>query len=150
MTIQEMVDKAIEDKRKLRMQNTSQLTLGELIRAIEEAGTKDDKGEDKDIRYDFGYMRPTHLDSWRGSYAELALGYKEEWNDRNNPTAEDILQDCKNAIGKTFEGYKGGEFIMDKNTPIWVDNYGCASDTAVIGILDKGYRLIILTEYNEY
>ena len=26
-------------------------------------------------------------------------------------------------MGATFEGYKGGDFLMGKNTPLWVANY---------------------------
>ena len=28
------------------------------------------------------------------------------------------------CIGETYRGYKGGDFYMDENTPIWIANWG--------------------------
>lgn len=147
MDIQDFVAAAVTSARMNRMKSSPQLTLGALISEIEKAGVKDENGADKNVEYSFGHMRPTILGSWRGSYAELALGYIE---DDNHTTAESLLNQCKSAIGKTYQGYKGGDFTMDENTPVWVDNYGHAGNTAITGILNKGYCLVILTAYSEY
>lgn len=148
--LQQYLAQAVKMQREERMRSSIQLTLGELIAQIEAAGVYDEDGKPKDVQYDFGYIYPTVLDSWRGSYAELALGYSENYPNENRVNAEQLLKDCKEAIGKTFEGYKGGDYVMDANTPVWVANYGDSSETGIVGILDKGYKLVILTSYMEY
>ncbi len=135
--------------------NSPQLSLGELIAKIEVLGVKrDNDGDDKQIRYDFGTSIPTCLDSYRGSYDELALGYKlTGYDDGSAPRsikAKDLLEHLKSAIGKEFTGWKGGEFRMSEQTPVWVANCGDSNSTAIVGVLDAGYSLIILTSYIEY
>ena len=154
MNIQD-IHKLVEQQRKLRMVNSPQLTLGELIKEIEQVGVFQDNGEAKNIWFDFGSALPTHLDSWRGSYSELALGYQLSGYDNNtehfaNCKADELLEHLKSAIGKEFTGWKGGDYIMDENTPIWVANSGNSDNTAVVGVLDCEYKLVIITAYCEY
>lgn len=132
--------------------NSPQLTLGQLISEIEKCGIVTDSGKDKFICYDFGSAIPTELDSWRGVYDHLALGYMLTGHDNTQAkyqhiSAKEILAHLKNAIGKTYTGWKGGDYVMDINTPVWVSNSGNADHTGIVGILDEGWRLIILTAY---
>lgn len=55
----------------------------------------------------------------------------------------------RSAVGAAFEGYKGGVFTMSRHTPVWVANYGNAGNTAVVGVRDLGYLVIIETAYVE-
>lgn len=61
-----------------------------------------------------------------------------------------FLQMLKGAVGKTFMGYKGGDFVMSRQTPVWVANYGDAGHTAVIGVVDDGYQVILITALREF
>jgi hypothetical protein len=145
----------IKQHRREEFTNSPQLSLGELITRIEESGILAEDGDDKDIRYDFGTAIPTCLDSYRGSYDELALGYKlTGYDDSSVPRsikAKDLLKHLKSAIGKEFTGWKGGEFKMSEQTPVWVANCGDSGSTAIVGVLKEGsYGLIILTTYIEY
>lgn len=63
---------------------------------------------------------PCDLDSWRGVYSDLALGHHR--TDRP-VTVGDLRAHCADADGRTFEGCKGGDYQMDRSTPVWVDNY---------------------------
>ncbi|MGL6137328.1 MAG: hypothetical protein ACRC2M_08550, partial [Planktothrix sp.] len=143
-------------EREERFLRSSQLSLGELIAKIETAGLTYNN-QDRMICFDFGTAVPTNLDSWRGSYCELALGYRvrslrcDNYNDSyESPLAKDILADLKSAVGGVFEGWKGGEFTMNEDTPIWVDNPGNSSLTGVFDILATGMYLIIIAGYCEY
>ena len=132
-----------------------QLTLGEIIAEVEKCGYKEEDGEDKAVYFDFGTAIPTLLNSWRGSYSELALGYKLTGYDNNGEhltekKATDFLTELKSAIGKEFTGWKGGEYTMSEDTPVWVSNPGNASNTAIVGILNDGCRIIIITAYCKY
>ena len=143
MNIQEIISNKVKVERAENMKTSEQLTLGELILLFEAIENKKDR-----VRYDFGNFYPFCLDSWRGSYCELAFGYT---NIEVSPFVEDVLKELKSAVGKTFGGYKGGDFIMGKTTPVWVSNYGEGNCTAIVGIhrLDWG-MWIIDTKYIEY
>jgi len=40
---------------------------------------------------------------------------------------EEWIEVLKQAIGKRFTGYKGGDFLMGKNTPVWLAEYSNSS-----------------------
>ncbi len=152
MDIQSMVTNAVKVQRAEEMKTSEQLTLGELILKIESVGTKADKKYDhkqgfKDIEFDFENARPSGLDSWRGIYAELAISFSFKWDNENKYNAEWFLKELKKALGKTYTGYKGGDFTMGKITPLWVANYGNAGNTAVVDIIDYEYKIVIITKY---
>ena len=155
MEMQDYLTNLVQQARDKSFANSPQLSLGELIAEIEKCGTQKDNGEDKEICYDFGTAIPTDLDSYRGSYNELALGYKLTGydNDAKHLTelkAKDLLQHLKDGIGKKYTGWKGGEYTMSEDTPVWVANSGNAGSTAIVGILNDGWRLIILTAYVKF
>lgn len=72
MDIQKMVDNAVQAKRANEMNTSEQLTLGELILKLE--GITD---KELLIVFDNPKYKPTGLDSWRGSYRELAINYED-------------------------------------------------------------------------
>ena len=57
--------------------------------------------------------------SWRGSYDELSF------EPTKNVTINNMLVNAIDAVGCTFEGWKGGEFEMNENTKIHSDAQGC-------------------------
>lgn len=85
-----------------------QLTLGELIRELEKV--------DLDYFLPLAFHEPH---SYRGYYAEVAFELNQE-----GATVGEILSACKKAKEKFFEGYKGGEYTYDDNTPCWIADYG--------------------------
>lgn len=140
-----------------------QLTLGQLIDKIEELGTTnnvpvldgDDIVEPKCVQFDFGTAIPTSLHSWRGVYSQLALGYELTGYDNHEThlkeiSADDLLKELKSAVGKSFEGWKGGNYRMNRDTPVWVSNQGNGSDTRIVDVIDKEYKLVIITKYDPY
>lgn len=145
MDIQEYVDNMLKASRADRFANSDQLTLGEIISKIETILDSSTREVRPNVVFDFAYFRPTVLDSWRGLYAELALGYDE----RGETDAGEFLNELKSAVGKTFTGYKGGDFTMSRHTPVWVSNNGEACNTAVIEVVDDGYQIILMTGYRE-
>lgn len=68
--------------------------------------------------------------SYRGYYSDLAFAPSLD-----TVTAAGFLAECANALGKTMEGYKGGDFLMGEDTPLWVSAYGVASGRAVMDIV---------------
>jgi hypothetical protein len=100
------MNKAFQEERA-----TSQMTLGKLIDCL--ASQKPDKQVTG-----FG-----SLGSYRGYYDDLAF----------EPTADvetvgALLQRCRDAMGKVFQGYKGGGFQMGESTPLWISHYGTTGE----------------------
>lgn len=148
MDLQKLIDNMNEMQ---KIESGKEYNLGDLIKDLEKY---------KD--YDYGLMEvvfddgsiPAEFDSWRGSYCELALGYKKD----GICHAHSLYVKAFNTNGSIFEGYKGGEFIMDLDTPIHQANYG---ETGVedeegnydykkiIGVKEEGKKLIILTRIED-
>ena len=84
----------------------TQMTLGKLIELLKTMGDTPITGLGE-------------LDSYRGYYSDLAFA----------PTtkaipASKLLNDCQQAMGEVFHGYKGGDYVMGARTPLWVASYG--------------------------
>lgn len=146
MDIQTLFDNAIAASRAKTLQTSPQLTLGELIAKCEAIYEK--QTEDKTVCFDFEYLYPTGIHSWRGAYNELALNFNSE--DEGSITLEAFLTMLKDSLGKEFEGWKGGEFTMHKNTPIWVAKPNHSGNTGVVNVIDNNYNVILVTGYCEY
>ena len=141
---QTMVNNAVTAQRAEDLKNSPQLLLGELILKLEAV-----KNKDLPLFIDLMDKRPKGIDSWRGVYAELAIQtedfgsyqtketekkfddgdvfYKHKSIGKENPTVAEWIDVLKEAAGKTFTGYKGGDFTMGKGTPVYLAEYGDSS-----------------------
>ena len=105
------------------------LTLGDLIAVLKDAEpsakvvTSDGKGVGR-------------LYSYRGYYADLAL------ND-GSATAGELLANCEQALDAEFTGYKGGEFLMGENTPLWFAEYGCCGPAIVSAFTNTQGQVVL-------
>lgn len=96
------------------------------------------------IGYSFIYSKKTKsvFESWRGSYCELSM----QFSDKNqNITTEKLLEMAEFINGKYLNGYKGGDFLMDEETPIHMANYGESGNIKLIGLEVKDNKLILKT-----
>lgn len=157
MELETYLSKMVSADRSETLKRSPQLLLGELILKVEsilnkhseKIGTKDEPTVD----FDFGSAIPTSLDSWRGSYEELAIGYKLTGYDGDSMaevSISDFLNELKSAVGKSFEGWKGGSFHMSKNTPVWVSNPGNTGNTGIVEVVDDEWRIILMTAYCKF
>lgn len=150
---QKLFDNMRNSLREERMKTSPQLMLCELIYAL-----KQFPNQDALVFFDDHNFVPSNIDSWRGSYDELAFEWVDlRYKSLTPMTVKFLLKLLQNAIGKTFTGYKGGEFVMGKNTPLWVANYSCSEGwkggtQAVVGVgsCDDNSIFEILTEEMEY
>lgn len=118
--IQEMF--ALMNKQMQRERAESQMTLGKLINVLE-AMPKDS-------------MVANLCDprSYRGYYTDLAFDHE-----KGKRPAVELLKECKETVGKVLSGYKGGDYVMDESTPIWIACYG-----------ECGVKLMALHEGGEF
>lgn len=149
-SLQNIITNYIQAERQEKFKTSSQLTLGEIILKLE--GIKNKK---LPVIFDVEKYYPVGIDSWRGSYYELALEYEKNGEPM---LLGDFIKMLKKIIGKTLTGYKGGNFLMGKITPVWVANYGEVKgfriddykDTAVIDVLKGENKVIIKTKAIEF
>lgn len=82
--------------------------------------------EDPLRRIQLGFDSPH---SFRGIYAELAftLAY--------NILIGTMLDAAKSALGRTFQGYKGGDYPMTGETECWLATWGTATDDRITPLL---------------
>lgn len=106
MNIQYLIDGMSAQMQRER--SKTQMTLGQIIEALEKMPG------DAEVANIHG------VHSYRGYYDDLAF----EQGEGTRP-ATDLLADCKSAMGKAFEGYKGGRYVMGELTPVWIADYGC-------------------------
>lgn len=112
------------------------MTLSEIITTLMR------KDQESRIMFSFVYFYPTTLHSYRGVYAFLAVGYD---NKGEPPLVKDFIKLLESAIGKTYTGYKGGEFVMHERTPLFVANIGEAGQTGIIDVVDGDYGIELVT-----
>lgn len=95
----------------------TQLTLGGLIEVLEKLPEQRIVG--------FGAAH-----SYRGYYSDLAFKPTED-----ETSAITLLTVCReDCMGQKFDGYKGGDFYMTANTPVWISDYGCSSGLRLMGL----------------
>jgi hypothetical protein len=109
------------------------MTLGELIARLEACAPS------KVVRFPFCSVSPADVGSYRGYYDQLAV----EWTDESVMTVADFLTLLRNAVGATFEGYKGGEYRMTRDTPVWVANYGRSDGTGITGVHEGEFDVLL-------
>ncbi len=120
MHIQELFN--LMNKQIQRERAESQMTLGKLIKVLE-AMPK-------------GALVANLCDprSYRGYYDDLAFDHE-----KGKRPAVELLKECKKTVGKVLSGYKGGDYVMDESTPIWIAGYG-----------ECGVKLMALYEGGEF
>ena len=104
------------------------MTLGKLIAALKAVPNQDGV-------VPWGFGEP---DSYRGYYEDVAF------EPASNVTIAGMLRHAESALGATFEGYKGGDFLMDENTRCWVSEHGRASGELIGKTLVK-YMILSVT-----
>ena len=144
MDLQTFITNHAAAHRAMEFANSGQLSLGEIISKCE--ALVPDSADSPEVIFGFEYIYPTNLDSWRGIYSELALGFSCE---ETPPTLDHFIETLKNAVGATFTGYKGGEYVMSENTPVWVANYGNSGNTAIVDVVGDAHQVILITRHME-
>jgi len=136
MDLQSILANAVQAQRHEQMKTSPQLTLGELILKLEPiCKPKLPVVFDRISLRNMKEYHPTGITSWRGSYRELAL----EYSDEGDPLSlKEFLALLRPIIGATLPGYKGGDYLMGKVTPVWVANHG-----EVKGYLQEHYTAVI-------
>lgn len=103
-------------------------TLADVLRGVTPATAR--------VRFDFCGCIPTTIDSWRGIYAEPALGWSPAGYTRiikqeDYPTCESLVKMLEDSTGREFTGWKGGEFYFTGDETLHIDNEGDCTYTCI-------------------
>lgn len=111
------------------------LTLGRLLDILDDANDIDGG---MPVQFDVGGA-PASPHSYRGYYSDLALDVEEQI------TVRELIKLCSGVVDQALEGYKGGNFVMDRDTPLWKASYG-STGRAITGVRFEPFsRSVVLT-----
>jgi len=120
------------------------LTINEILKTLREV----EKPYETKVYFDFASCVPSDVDSWRGIYAEPAIGW-DAVSYSNAPTVEKLIAELEKAIdGRTYLGWKGGEYSYNGDQTLHVDNSGEYTSTEISRVEVKDYCVIFHTYYN--
>ena len=95
------------------------MTLGELVEYLEK--------ENPNKTVPLGFHNPH---SYRGYYSELGF------EPRENVKIKTMLKCAHSALGETYQGWKGGEFTMEKYTNVFLAKWGSCGEEMGICLLN--------------
>ena len=130
MDFQKLFDAMSEAGRRER--SRYHVTLGTLIAELEKLEW------DRPVEF-VGGGSPRSPHSYRGYYSDLSF------SNGGTIQAKELLMICCASRGRTFEGYKGGDFIMGDDTPLWAASYGCCGP-AIVAITVTPDKVLLTTK----
>ena len=118
------------------------MTIGEVLEALKACKPT------ASVHFDFCDCVPAVVDSWRGVYAEAALGWSPYSRDAMT-TVSQLIVELKSSIAddREFVGWKGGKYRYRLDTPLHVDNRGKCTYTDLASVVDEDYRVTLPTRY---
>jgi hypothetical protein len=75
----------------------------------------------------------------------LALGYAAASYAESSQSVQDLLKLAHEADGGAFEGWKGGSYMMDRKTPLWIANPGNVTECAIAAVVPLSRYRVVLT-----
>lgn len=116
---------------------------------------------EQNVRYDFEYLVPTTVGSFRMWYEQMTLGYglsHGSYPSRSggscvevDPTVASLIEHIESKRGGTVMSWKSGDYPVRMDTPVWVANPGNASDTQIVAVRSEGTNendaVILITGY---
>lgn len=106
---------------------------------------------DHQIYFDFCGCVPTTIGSWRGIYAEPALGWEPagySGNVKEYPTARILAERIRNNLCD-HQGWKGGTYSYDGSEELHIDNRGDYTGTEIDRIEVGKYSIVIHTRKSD-
>jgi hypothetical protein len=109
------------------------LTLEKLIKILK------DSQKDLLVKFDNGCFIGD-FNSYRGYYSDLSI---EPIDINNYLRVNDFINKCEESLNQEFEGYKGGQFLMAGDTPLWMAEYGKCGDSIIDAIISDNSVILI-------
>jgi len=104
------------------------------------------------VYFSFACCAPTTVNSWRGIYAEPAIGWAPTGysGTADAPTVSVLLKELEDATdGREYTGWKGGEYRYRDSHPLHVDNPGDSTYTKIERVELKAWCVVLHTVNEE-
>lgn len=104
-----------------------------------------DRDETRLIRYEGGpeTIRMRYEDAYNPGHPEVQIAAP--------CTAAEMIKALDLADGEKFEGYKGGQYLMDEHTFLHVAEYGSTGRyVSGLRLIESGEYIVIVTEQEEF
>jgi len=119
------------------------ININELLAILRAAPKPDGR-----VYLDFARCVPTSVESWRGIYAEPALGWKPggySGSVKEYPTVASMIAELEMAIdGREYTAWKGGEYSYNGSETLHIDNPGDCTNTEIVRVEVKEWGEVIL------
>lgn len=118
------------------------MTIAELLSDLRKAKP------DAQVYFDFCRCVPTTVDSSRGDYSKPALGWASTSysGDGKAPTVQDLIAELERSTdGRSYTGWKGGDYRYSTRHTICVDNPGDWTSTELVRVEDDEWQVILHT-----
>lgn len=119
------------------------MTINELLNELKKAKS------DATVVFDFCDCFPSVVDSWRGIYAEPAIGWGvlDYVEFDKYPTVANVIAELEKAIdGRPYTGWKGGDFSYTGENKLHVDNPGRYTLTELVKAEDRDWQVVLHTQ----
>ena len=100
----------------------------------------------KPVVFDFCGLSPTSVSSWRGVYAEAALGWAPR-DEAKYPVVKNLVAELHKALEGTYHGWKGGDYTYGPHTVLHVDNPGKCTNTEIFDVVEDDSFVVLRTEH---
>lgn len=137
--------KLMEAMNKKKRADSINLTIGAMLTIL------DDLHDGDMIKLSNNMKLFNNFESYRGYYEDLMLDVEADGSFGEVCTVGDLRRLLNRALREgIMEGYKGGEFVINKETLVWVDSYGKCNSLAVTNILsDNGLVTLVINKGDE-
>lgn len=122
------------------------LNIGDLLEKLKAFQLTADRDEELNVVFDFAHMVPNlEFNSYRGYYEDVAIGYHQNNNFKwKSVGLDEFIVFVEGLLGQEWTGYKGGEFMGQPHTSVWVALEDSACTGCYIKDVRRKYHNIIL------
>lgn len=125
------------------------MSLGSLIKAVEAVPRRSPfnatDNREHCVWIGLRGLAPRGFCSYRGDYSHLAIVITTN-GDKGMDRAL-FLEELRAQIGAVHQGWKGGEYTMTADTPVWaVTHPGFSGSNAIVGVLWNNDEIVLNVE----
>lgn len=123
-------------QRRLDGEAAEPLNYGEFVERLRDAIARAKRGDDEYLSFDWGSAYPSTIDSYRGYYEHVGIGFD---GSHGGCKAGDFLKKLEDALHTDMTGWKGGEYTIHDRCEVWVACNGCTSRTRIVDVQPREY-----------
>lgn len=94
---------------------------------------------------------PGYITSYRGYYDRPAITIDRADGESSCPRVRSVRREVEDAIGARVAGWKGGEYVLEEDKPVYAADAGDSTNLAILDVVVGDGRAILVTyDISEY